>query len=297
MRVDIPAGASVESIGEMLHRAGLIRHPLVLRALVEWMGVATRLQAGEYDLSPAMSLREIISRLVRGEVVTYPFTIPEGYTVDQIADLLARHGLADRDRFLQAASRVELAPCPPPDPGQVRYPLEGYLFPDTYRVRRGTSEAELVSLMVRRFQEIWNAGLAEKARARGISMHEAITLASIVERETGVPHERPLVAGVFWNRLQRGMPLQADPTVLYALGREGGTLLRRDLEVDSPYNTYLYPGLPPGPIGNPGRAALLAVLEPASTDYLYFVARGDGTHYFSRTLGEHLQAIRRYRSR
>jgi len=297
VRIFIPAGSPVESIGEILHRGGVIRHPLVFRALVEWMGVSTRLRAGEYDLSPAMNLREIIRRLVRGEVVTYSFTVPEGFTVEQIADLLARLGLADREKFLQAASRPELAPCPPPRPHLVRYALEGYLFPDTYRVPRGTSEPELVSLMVRRFQEIWQGELGEKARAQGISVHDVVTLASIVEKETQVPDERPVVAGVFWNRLRRGMPLQADPTVLYALGKVGGTLLRRDLQVDSPYNTYLYAGLPPGPIANPGQAALRAAVEPAATDYLYFVARGDGTHHFSRTLREHLQAVRRYRSR
>ncbi|MDI7248772.1 MAG: endolytic transglycosylase MltG [Bacillota bacterium] len=297
VRVVIPAGSSVESIGEILYRSGLVRHPLVFRALVEWMGVSTRLRAGEYDLSPAMSLREIIRRLVKGEVVTYPFTVPEGFNVEQIADLLASLGLADRDRFLEAASRAELAPAPLPDPARVRYPLEGYLFPDTYRVPRGTSEPELVSLMVRRFQQVWEGELARKAAAQGISVHEVVTLASIVEKETGVPEERPLVAGVFWNRLKRGMPLQADPTVLYALGKVGESPLRRDLQVDSPYNTYLYAGLPPGPIANPGEASLRAVLEPAAIDYLYFVARGDGTHHFSRTLREHLEAVRRYRSR
>lgn len=295
MRVVIPAGSPVESIGQILYRAGLIRHPLAFRALVEWMGVATRLHAGEYDFTPAMGLREIIRRLVKGEVVTYTFTIPEGFTVEQIADLLARHGLADRERFLEAARRPDLAPCPPPDPAQVRYPLEGYLFPDTYRVPRGTCESELISLMVRRFREVWEHELAEKAARQALTPHQVVTLASIVEKETGVPEERPLVAGVFWNRLRRGMLLQADPTVLYALGRSGG-LLQRDLQVDSPYNTYLYAGLPPGPICNPGKAALQAVLEPAATDYLYFVARGDGTHHFSRTLREHLEAVRRYRT-
>ncbi|MDI6893450.1 MAG: endolytic transglycosylase MltG [Bacillota bacterium] len=295
VRVVIPPGSPVESIGQILYRAGLIRHPLAFRALVEWMGVPTRLHAGEYDFTPAMGLREIIRRLVRGEVATYPFTIPEGFTVEQIADLLARQGLADREKFLDAARRLELAPHSPPEPGRVRYPLEGYLFPDTYRVPRGTAESELISLMVQRFREIWDRELADKARAQGLSVHEVVTLASIVEKETGVPEERPLVAGVFWNRLRRGMLLQADPTVLYALRRTGG-LLRRDLQVDSPYNTYVHPGLPPGPIANPGKAALQAVLEPAATDYLYFVARGDGTHQFSRTLREHLEAVRRYRT-
>lgn len=294
VRVVIPAGSSVEGIGEILHREGLVRHPLAFRALVEWLGVATRLRAGEYDLSPGMGLREIVRRLVRGEVVTYPFTVPEGATVEQIADILEREGLADRDRFLAEARRAELAPFPPPDPSAVRYPLEGYLFPETYRVPRGTTESELIELMVRQFRKVWEEELAAEAAGRGLSVQEVVTLASIVEKETGVPGERPLVAGVFWNRLRRGMPLQADPTVLYALGKTAGLLLS-ELGADSPYNTYLYRGLPPGPICNPGREALRAAIAPADTDYLYFVATGDGTHHFSRTLSEHLQAVARYR--
>lgn len=297
VRVVIPKGASVQDIGRLLHGQGLIRSPLVFRALAEWSGTAASLQAGEYDFSPGLTISEIIRRLARGEVVTYPFTIPEGYTVTQIADLLANQGLADRDRFLAAASRAELAPVPIPDPGQVRYPLEGYLFPDTYRVPRGVSEPELVSLMVRRFREVFTPEMSGRSRELGLTPHQLVTLASIVEKETGVPEERPLVAGVFWNRLRRGMLLQADPTVRYAADNLDRPLSRRDLQVDSPYNTYRYPGLPPGPIANPGAAALQAVLQPTQTDYLYFVARGDGTHKFSRTLPEHLEAVRLYRGR
>lgn len=295
-RVFIPPGSTVEEVGRLLYEKGLIRTPLAFRALAQWTGADRKIRSGEYDLDPRMSVREILRHLVRGDVVTYPFTVPEGYTVEQVAALLSEKGLADRTRFLEVASRPELAPFPIPHPERVRYPLEGYLFPDTYRVPRGMSEEELVSIMVRRFDQVFTPEMKEKAIRLGLSGHELITLASIVERETGVAEERPLVAGVFWNRLRRGMPLQADPTVAYAVGRPGNELTRRDLSVESPYNTYRYGGLPPGPIANPGLAAIRAVLEPADTDYLYFVARGDGSHEFSRTLSEHLRAVSRYRN-
>lgn len=296
IRVYIPPGSSLQDIAETLRALGVIRSPWAFRLLAEGTGAAASLRAGEYDLSPGMSPRQIIRRLVRGEVVTYAFTIPEGYTVAQIADLLAEKGLADKERFLAAAARAELAPVPLPLPGRVRYALEGYLFPDTYRVPRGMEERELIALMVRRFREVF-APLEEKAARLGLSVAEAVTLASIVEKETADERERPLVAGVFWNRLRQGMLLQADPTVLYALNRTEGPLLRSELEVDSPYNTYRYAGLPPGPIANPGATALRAAVEPLATDYLYFVARGDGTHHFSRTFAEHHRAVRRYRGR
>ncbi len=286
----VPQGAGVKEIALLLKERGLIRSPWFFVLLAQIKREATCLKAGEYRLSPRWTTLEILQHLASGEVVLHRVTIPEGLTRWQIASLLAARGLTDKQSFLAATANATLLK-------RLRIPgatAEGYLFPETYTLAKGLPPATIVTRMVKQFWRVWSS-LVPRARQLGVSVKQVVILASIVEKEAKVAEERPLIAGVFWNRLKRGMPLQADPTVRYALRKFQGPLTRKDLQVDSPYNTYLHPGLPPGPICNPGRASLQAVLYPAKTDYLYFVAKGDGTHYFSRTLKEHLRAIHRFR--
>ena len=253
------------------------------------------LQEGEYLLSPAMGLVEIVTAISRGDVVLYPVTIPEGFTAEEVAQTLASRGLGDRGQLLELVrggasllnyeflrrARVDS--------------LEGYLFPDTYHFPRHLPEREIIQQFLDRFAEVvvprW------QAQGAGRSLHEIVTMASMVEREARVPEERALIAGVLSNRLRRGMRLEVDATVLYALGQHKSVVTFEDLKVDSPYNTYRHAGLPPGPIANPGLASIEAALSPTPTDYLYYVAKPDGSHAFSRTFEEHLAAVRRYQRR
>lgn len=300
--VTIPRGASTMEIARILHDRHLIRDPLAFRVLVRLEDRDGRLKAGVYRLSPAMPAREILERLTRGDVLTARFTIPEGFTVAQIIDRLAEMGLADRDGLRAALDEAARDWPYLPEGAELREPLEGYLFPDTYRVPVGaegrvTNPRVIVRAMLERFEAVFDQRRRERARELGLSVHEVVTLASIIEREAKVPEERPLISAVYHNRLRRGMKLDADPTVLYAVGKTSGPLTYQDLQVDSLYNTYRYPGLPPGPIGAPGTAAIDAALHPADVDYLYFVLRPDGSgrHEFARTLAEHNRNVQAWR--
>jgi UPF0755 protein len=237
----------------------------------------------------------MVDALARGDVVRNDVTIPEGRTIEESAALVAKAEL-DGDEFLAAARDPSLIADLDPDATD----LEGYLFPDTYHVPLDTSPARaLVERMVQRFRQVVTPEL-ERIEKKGFTVREVVIIASLVELETAAVEERPRIAGVFLNRLERRMLLQTDPTVIYALKQEGrwdGNIRRRDLEMDSPYNTYRYAGLPPGPIGSPGREAILAVLDPLETRELYFVSRNDGTHHFSETLREHNRAVNRYQRR
>jgi UPF0755 protein len=296
VRLIVPPGSSADSIGRDLQVMGLTRHAVVFRALVRSRGVGGQLKAGDYALRGPLSLEEILDKLVRGDIERRGLTVPEGRTATEIAAIAKEHGL-DPSAFL-AASRD---PSPVRDLDPLAKDLEGYLFPDTYEVpQAGGPEPEkaLVRRMIQRFREVVGPQLTRVPRE--LSVREVVTLASIVEMETGKPEERPKIAAVFLNRLRKGMPLQTDPTVIYALktaGRWDGNIRRKDLELDSPYNTYRYPGLPPGPIACPGREAILAVLEPAASKALYFVSRNDGTHQFSETLEEHNRAVNQYQKK
>jgi UPF0755 protein len=292
--VVIPAGASAVDIGRQLESAGIVRRASDFVWAVRLRGVGGRLQGGEYRLSPAMSLLEVVDVLARGQVLLHDVTIPEGYTAAEGARVLAEAGLGDRGRLeelaLRGAARL-------PHPFLRSVPtgsLEGYLFPDTYRLPRGWPEEKVMGVLLDRFAQVVLPLWREQGGGR--PLHEIVTLASLVEREARRDDERALIAGVLYNRLRRGMRLEVDATVLYALGGHKAVVTYRDLEVDSPYNTYRRTGLPPGPIANPGLASLQAALRPAATEYLYYVARPDGSHVFSRTYQEHLVAIRRYRS-
>jgi UPF0755 protein len=295
VRLVVPAGASADTIARQLHGLGLTRHPLAFRLLARARGVGGQLKAGEYALSGPLSLEGVLGVLLRGDVVRRDLTVPEGRSLDEIAALVEAEGI-DLEAFLEAAR--DPAPVRDLDPDATD--LEGYLFPDTYDVPQSPDGPRgLVRRMAQRFRDMIGPELA-RVEERGLSVRQVVTLASIVELETAHPAERPRIAAVFLNRLKRRMPLQTDPSIIYALKRAGrwdGNIRRRDFDIDSPYNTYRRPGLPPGPLGSPGREAILAVLDPAATRDLYFVSRNDGTHEFSETLAAHNRAVNRYQRR
>jgi UPF0755 protein len=293
--VVIPRGASARHIARLLADAGLVRSAWAALVTARALGVAERLQHGEYALRPAQSTAEILRAIASGEQVRHRITVPEGYTVVQVADLLASEGLVDRERFLRLALHAGRTLRRPTLAGLPVDSLEGYLFPDTYQFTRGLDEAAVLARFLDRFDEAVGPDLRAAAAARGLSLHQLLTVASMVEREARVADERPVVAAVIYNRLARGMRLEIDATVLYAVGTHKSSLTAADLAVDSPYNTYRREGLPPGPIANPGLAAIAAAASPADVPYLYYVLRPDGRHHFSRTLEEHLDAVRRYR--
>ena len=290
--VTFAAGSSVESMARQLEEAGAVRHHLIFEVLVRWRGVDGRLKAGEYSLDRGLTLPGLVDRMARGEVVRHGITFPEGKSLADCADIVSGRGL-DRDAFLEATKDASLVSDLDPDATD----LEGYLFPDTYDLPRGADpEKRLVKRMVGRFREVMDRELGRVEKST-LSLRGVVTLASIVELETAEPSERPRIAAVFLNRLGRKMPLQTDPSVIYALrlaGRWDGNIRKKDLDIDSPYNTYRKAGLPPGPLASPGRAALLAVLAPAAVRDLYFVSRNDGTHEFSETLEQHNRAVDRF---
>jgi len=288
----VPLGASADTIARQLHSLGLVRHPLVFRLLARERGLETQLKAGEYALSGPLSLEGILDALARGDVVHRDVTIPEGRNLDEIASLVDAEGM-EVAAFREAARD----PAPVRDLDPAATDLEGYLFPDTYEVPRSPEAPRfLVRRMTQRFREVISPALSRIAEKK-MTVRQVVTLASIVELETARAEERPRIAAVFLNRLGRGMPLQTDPSIVYALkkaGRWDGNIRKRDLDIDSPYNTYRRAGLPPGPLGSPGRESIRAVLDPVDTKELYFVSRNDGTHQFSETLAEHNRAVNRY---
>jgi len=291
----VPPGASSREVADLLEHEGIIRDRLFFRLLLRIRREDSHIKAGEYRLGPGMSALELASRLLRGEVVQYPVTIPEGLTVQQVIKLLVDRGWGDPEVFRALLRDPSLRPTSVPEDPRLREPLEGYLFPDTYLFARGVSERQILRAMLNRMEAVLTQELRERALELGMEIHQVVTLASIIEREAVVAEERAVISAVFHNRLRLNMKLDACPTVRYALDKPSREpLLLRDLEVDSPYNTYRHPGLPPGPIANPGKASLLAALYPAEVKYLYFVSRNDGTHVFSHTLAEHERAARLY---
>ena len=302
----IHPGETAAQIAQRLEEEGLIRDADAFRALLRLRGVDTRLEAGNYELRRTMSMNEIMAALQHGRPPTVRLTVPEGWRAEEIANLLRVVGLADPDEFLQivrSGGNFDYDFLRDRPAGVTS--LEGFLFPDTYEFPTDATARDVVQRMLETFGRRFTPELRAQARKQGLSVYQAVTLASIVEREAVIPDERPLIASVFLNRLRKGMYLNADPTVQYALGyqKQGHTwwkrpLLLEDLDVDSPYNTYRHPGLPPGPICNPGLDSLKAVANPAHTDYYYFVANdvaGDGSHVFAKTLEEHQANIKKYR--
>lgn len=291
--VEIPAGVGTKTIGARLIEAGVVRDELTYRAALWLSGDARRLKAGQYRFDRPMTAREVLAKIARGEVDVVSVTFPEGLTIREMAAVFESAGFGPAQAFVDSAQEASLIAAIDSEATD----LEGYLFPDTYTVARGSDASRLVRLMVARFEEVLTPELRAESQARGLSIRELVTLGSLIEKETARPDERPLVASVYANRLKIRMGLQCDPTVIYALQRAGaftGNLRRDDLAFDSPYNTYRYAGLPPGPIAAPGRGSLEAAARPAEADYLYFVSRNDGSHEFARTLAEHNRNVRKF---
>ena len=294
----VEPGETAGTIAARLEQLGLVSDGELFRLYIRHRGLDAHLEAGEYQLRANMTMAEIAEALQHGRPEETVVTIPEGWRMEQIAEMLSERTSIDGDEFLALAregtfERDFLRDRPE------GASLEGYLFPDTYRLPAQPSALDLIERMLDNFGRRFTPEMRQAAAERGMTIHEVVTLASIVEREAVIPEERPLIASVFLNRLAKGMTLDADPTVQYALGRQGEAwwkkpLLYQDLEVDSPYNTYKNAGLPPGPICNPGLDSIQAVLWPAETDYLYFVATGDGSHAFAETMEEHLRNQERY---
>jgi UPF0755 protein len=289
--VFIKPKTGVHEIARALQEAGVIRSGWAFLAIAYLQGSITRLHSGEYEFFVGMPLREVLRKLEAGRVISHQVTIPEGFNAQEIAQLLASEKLVDVERFLTLAQDPTLAQ----ELGLEAPGLEGYLFPDTYRLTRGMGEEEILRIMVGRFRQVLPQDLADRAQAVDLDLHSAVTLASLIEREARLPKERPIISAVFHNRLRRKMPLQSDPTAIYGMPSPSRRITTADLQRKSPYNTYLTLGLPPGPIASPGLSSIVAAVSPAKVNYLYFVSKNDGSHAFSRTLEEHSRAVMLYR--
>lgn len=286
--ISFPSGTGIRKLANALEGSGIVRSSSHFILVARLRGEARRLKAGDYRLNDAMTPRQILNKIVAGDVDYRRFALPEGYSIYQVAELLEQQGLFEKEAFLEKCRDKDLLR---------RFSIqgesvEGYLFPATYNLSLGGNVEQLINQMVGHFFKNYS-GLENKNHPL-FSSHQIITLASVIEKEAVSPEERPLIASVFYNRLKLGMPLQSDPTAVYGVRAFSGKVTKSDIERRSPYNTYLNPGLPPGPIGNPSLDAIRAALSPARTDYLYFVARKDGTHQFSRTLIDHNRAVVRY---
>jgi UPF0755 protein len=291
--VDIAPGTGSRAIGRALVDAGVVRDEWTFRLAVFLTGTQRQLKAGEYRFAAPFSAKDVARKLARGEIFLRPVTFPEGLSLREMAGIYESRGLGTQDAFLAAARDTTAVKALDP----AARDLEGYLFPDTYNVPRKMKATALVREMVQAFLRAYDGPIRQDAEARGMKLREVATLASLVEKEASRPEERAIVAAVYQNRLRIGMGLQCDPTVIYALqkaGRYTGNLTKAALQFDSPYNTYKYAGLPPGPIAAPGRASLEAAAKPVSVDYLYFVSRNDGSHVFATTLAEHNKNVKEW---
>lgn len=285
----IEKGSNAILIAENLKKQGLIRNSKTFRLYMRLTGTDNKIKAGNYLLSSSMDVSEIIKILTSGKTVVQTVTIPEGYNLKQITKLLSDKGIVNEAKFKQALQKSYDYPFLQPLQAGSGY-LEGYLFPDTYSISYGLTEEEIVNMLLKRFYEVVYLPFNDHLIKKGLSWHEVITLASIVEREGKAKEELPVIAGVFYNRINQGWKLESCATVQFLLPQPKEVLTLKDLEINSPYNTYLNPGLPPGPIAAPGLAAIKAAISPRETDYLFFVANNDGTHVFSETFSEHLSA-------
>jgi UPF0755 protein len=288
--VDIPYGANLRTVARVLAEEGMIRDSTYFIIAGKLMGVEKVIKPGEYSMHTHMRPLQVLDLLKKGMIYQHEVVIPEGYTIRQIAQLLEGKQLADKEAIVRLTREPQFIRSL----GIEANSLEGYLFPSTYYIARKTAPDEMIRMMVRAFQQVYTQEFEERAKGLHLTQHQVVTLASIIEKETSMDEERPLISAVFHNRLKRRIPLQSDPTVIYALQEFDGNLKRVHLKIPSRYNTYRWPGLPPGPIANPGKASIYATLYPASVDYLFFVSRNDGTHYFSRNLQEHNRAVTLY---
>ncbi|HJU88264.1 MAG TPA: endolytic transglycosylase MltG [Gemmatimonadaceae bacterium] len=296
LRVNIPSGASFGQATDSLHDVGLVQFPRLFRLYAKMSGRDRNIKAGTYVLEGNLSWNEILDALTRGEGIESKVTIPEGYALRDIVALLVKELELSEDSVEAAVRDTSLLRA-------LNIPtrtLEGYLFPDTYQFMHGTSARQAIRDMVQRFEQVWEPAWDERLQELAMSRHDIVTLASIIEKEARLAEERPVISAVYHNRLRAQMPLQADPTVQYARGQHSERVLYRDLDIDSPYNTYKNRGLPPGPIASPGKSSIEAALRPAQVDYMFFVAHPDGHHEFRETFKEHVEArqdVRRERRR
>ena len=294
MIFEIQPGMTLKKVALELSRQGLIRSPSAFQAIAYIQAKQKQVMVGEFSLSPSMPPSKILLQITSGKTILHPVTIPEGYRITEIATLLHSEGLADKEFFIrQTRDKSLIRPLGIPADS-----LEGYLFPETYHFSKFTPEKKIVQKMVDTFREqVLIPQLLMSAKKSSLSWHEIITLASLIEKETGLDSERKIISSVFHNRLRKNMRLQTDPTVIYAMEKFDGNIRKRDLKIDSLYNTYRYKGLPPGPIANPGLKSIVAAISPIKSDHLYFVSRQDGSHHFSSTLIEHNLAVQKYQLR
>ena len=291
--VEIPEGASFKEVSNLLAEKGLIMSPFWFRLLGKVQDAERKVKPGEYDLHTAMRPAEILNMLTTGKVIQYTILVQEGITARQIGKLLEEMRIvkeADVARLVSDSAFIKSLGVDGPT-------LEGYLFPDTYYFPRRAKAEEVVKTMVARFRQAYTPDMQERAVLLGMTERHVVTLASIIEKETSRDEERPLISAVFHNRLKKGWPLQSDPTVIYGIAKFHGNLTRADLAKRTPFNTYTSTGLPLGPIASPGSKSIIAALNPAPVNYLFFVSKNDGTHQFSATLSEHNRAVGRYQKR
>jgi UPF0755 protein len=289
----VPDGSTFQQVAVLLERERLIKSRSAFILLGRSQSADRKIHAGEYELNAGMTPAEILSNLLNGQVLLHPITIPEGFTMVQIAELLAQHEFGNQGEFLRLAKdRPFIASL-----GINAETLEGYLYPDTYKFPRRAKAKDMLTAMVERLRDVYGPEFQARAQELKMTQHEVLTLASIIEKETGSSGEREEISAVFHNRLRKRIPLQSDPTVIYGMPEFDGNIRKKDLSSPSPYNTYRLQGLPPGPIANPGIQAIRAALYPSGSRALYFVSRNDGTHHFSATLTEHNEAVEKYQKR
>jgi len=292
--VEITPGMTLNNISNLLKDRNLIGNSLSFQLLAYLQKKQGQIQVGEFELSPSMTPKDILGIVTSGKTILHAVTIPEGYRITEIAALLEKRGLANAEKFILQTQDQELIRSA----GISANSLEGYLFPETYHFSKNTPERKIIQSMLNTYQEkIKKYQLPKQAQSVNLSFHEIVTLASLIEKETGLNEERKLISSVFHNRLKKNMRLQTDPTVIYAMINFDGNIRKKDLNIDSPYNTYKYRGLPPGPIASPGLKSIIAALEPSDSDYLYFVSRKDGSHQFSSNLLDHNRAVQKYQLR
>lgn len=287
--VEIEKGEGCERVAEKLYESGVIRHPFLFTVWARITGNDRRIKAGRYEFRALSGIRDVLRKIVRGEVFDIRVTTPEGVNIFEIAEIFQSNARMDSTEFMKLVRDSSLM-----NKFDIHAPtLEGFLFPDTYFAFDSIPPRRVIEIMAKRFFEMFDSTMWARMDSLGFTLNEVVTLASLIQLEAKVREEMPLISSVYHNRLAKGRRLECDPTIQYILPERKNRLLNTDLTIDSPYNTYIYPGLPPGAICNPGKEAILAALYPAETDYLYFVAKGDGTHIFSRTHKEHIAAKRR----
>ncbi len=289
--VEVERGLDFTRLSYRLAKMGVIAHPRLFVLIGQWNGIAEHIKAGEYEFSASMSPLEIMQKLTDGTVKLYSFTVPEGTTIHEISMLWAEKGFGTAIDFAIELQHIRTEGLEKPETG-----WEGYLYPDTYFFPKETTPEILIRKMLKRFQEVFTPIWQQCAGNTELTLHQIITLASLIEKESKHADERSIISSVFHNRLSKGMPLQCDPTVIFLLGEQyRGKLFKKDLKIDHPYNTYTHSGLPPGPIANPGVDSIRAACFPDQTSYLYFVSDNAGGHIFSETLADHNRAVERYR--